>query len=147
MPCCRTRLTLRPRIQVSQRVFRPLRTRSRVLSERVGAVRLAITLFALLAFTLQSYITQIHIHGAAWSSAVTLDAGKAQQQGKLPIRDDQGSCPICQLIAHAGQFVAPSAVAIALPTLAAFRVTADKGIATATSTASHNWKSRAPPRN
>ncbi len=106
--------------------------------------RLAITLFALLAFTLQSYITQTHIHGAGGNAIAALDAGKP---GKLPNADDQSSCPICQVIAHAGQFVTPSAVAIALPALSAFHVAADKDIAAIAHSSSHIWKSRAPPRN
>jgi hypothetical protein len=109
--------------------------------------RLAITLFALLAFSLQSYVTQIHIHGTTWNPAATLDTGKTQQPGKIPARNDQNSCPLCQVIAHAGQFVTPSAVAIALPALVAFHVVADKDTATVTHSFSHSWKSRAPPRN
>jgi hypothetical protein len=104
-------------------------------------------LFALLAFSLQSYITQIHIHGATWSTVAVLDAGKASPPGKLPASDDQSGCPICQVIAHASQFVIPSAVAIALPALAAFHVVVNTDVATAAHSTSHSWKSRAPPRN
>jgi hypothetical protein len=113
---------------------------------RKGAARLAITLFALIAFTLQAYVTQIHIHGASWSTTKTVDAGKASQPGKLPATGDQNGCPICQVIAHAGQFVAPPATAMLLPAVAAFYVAADRGTTTVISSASHSWKSRAPPR-
>jgi hypothetical protein len=109
--------------------------------------RLAITLIALLAFTLQSYVTQIHIHGAIWKTTSTLDAGKTQQPDKIPAGDDQNSCPICQVIAHAGQFVTPSVVVIALPTLAAFHIAVDKDTTIVMHSVSHSWKSRAPPRN
>ena len=109
--------------------------------------RLTITLFALLAFSLQSYVTQIHVHGATWNTAAIFDVGKIQQPGKIPAGNDQNNCPICQVIAHAGQFVTPSAVAIALPAPAAFHIAVDKDTATATHSTSHNWKSRAPPRN
>jgi hypothetical protein len=129
-------------------VTRPTRTGSKATarSPRTGAARLAITLFTLLAFTLQSYVAQIHIHGASWNTTQTVDAGTAPQPGKLPVTDDQNSCPICQVIAHAGQFVAPSAVAISRPALTAFHVTVDKDTAAVTTSASHSWKSRAPPR-
>jgi hypothetical protein len=129
-------------------VTRPTRTGSKATarSPRTGAARLAITLFALLTFTLQSYVSQIHIHGTSWSTSRTVDAGKAPQPGKIPVTDDQNSCPICQVIAHAGQFVAPSAVAVSLPAPVAFHVTIDKDTAAVTLSASHSWKSRAPPR-
>jgi hypothetical protein len=114
---------------------------------RAGTARLAITLFALLAFTLQSYVTQIHIHGASPSAIASLDTGKLHQPGRLPAGDDQSACPICQVIAHAGQFLMPSAVAIMLPALAAFYVTNDTHTTTVTDSYSHSWNSRAPPRN
>ncbi len=128
-------------------MFRPQRTRSKVLAVRTGVARLAITLFALLAFLLQSYVTQIHIHGATWNTTAALDAGKTQQPAKIPAGNDQNNCPICQSIAHAGQFVTPSAIAIAIPALAAFHVAVDKDTATVARSTSHSWKSRAPPRN
>ena len=113
----------------------------------MSAVRLAITLLALLAFTLQSYVTQVHIHGTSWGTATTLDSGKVPQPSKLPPSNDPANCPICQVTLHAGLFVTPSTVAITLPTLAAFYVAVDKDATTVTHSASHNWKSRAPPRN
>jgi hypothetical protein len=108
--------------------------------------RLAITLFALLAFTLQSYVTQIHIHGASWGTAATIDTGKTPQPGKVPAGDDQNTCPICQVIAHAGQFVTPSAIAITLPTILAFHAAVEEITSNIAHSYSHSWKSRAPPR-
>jgi len=113
----------------------------------LSAGRLAITLFALLAFSLQSYVTQIHIHGASWATSATLDTGKSPQPVKAPAGDDQNTCPVCQVIAHAGQFVTPSAVAFILPALAAFHVAVETDTATVTHSYSHSWNSRAPPRN
>lgn len=109
-------------------------------------MRLAITLFALLAFTLQSYVAQTHIHGTNWNAASTFDAGKAPQPGKAPSGDDQNTCPICQVIAHAGQFITPSATAIILPALVAFYVAVDRDTPSAARDTSHSWNSRAPPR-
>ena len=128
-------------------MFRSFRAKTTALRPRIRAARLATTLLALLAFTLQSYVTQIHIHGATWSRTTTLDAGKAPQPGKIPANGDQSTCPICQVIAHAGQFVTPSAVAISLPALASFHVAVDKDTATGAHSTSHSWNSRAPPRN
>jgi len=130
---------------VSSRVFRPLRTKARISASRSSPSRLAITLFALLAFTLQSYVTQIHIHGANWGTASSAAAGKTQP-GKAPAGDDQSSCPICQVIAHSGQFITPSAIAITLPTLIAFYVVVDRNAPSLARDTSHSWNSRAPPR-
>jgi len=108
---------------------------------------LAITLFALLAFTFQSFVAQVHFHVTPWTATTTLDAGKVSQPGKIPANDDQSNCPICQVVLHAGQFVTPSAITFALPSFALFFVaTAAENTPTAQS-ASHNWQSRAPPRH
>jgi len=128
-------------------VFRPSRAKARVSASLFSVSRLAITLFALLAFTLQSYVTQIHIHGANWGAASSVDAGKTPHPGKAPAGDDQSSCPICQVIAHSGQFITPSAIAIALPTLIAFYVFVDRDAPSLARSTSHSWNSRAPPRN
>ncbi|HTT99004.1 MAG TPA: hypothetical protein VMF58_13205 [Rhizomicrobium sp.] len=127
-------------------MFRPIRAKSKAKAQRAGAGRLAITLFTLLAFTFQSFVAQVHIHIKPWTVSTTLDAGKAAQPGKPPANDDQTSCPICQVILHAGQFVTPSAIAFALPSFALFFVAAANDPAPPAQTASHGWQSRAPPR-
>jgi len=134
-------------------VARPTRTTSRVRGRapRGHGARLAITFFALLAFTLQTYVTQTHIHGASpvnfAAAASTLDGSAAQKHlpDKLPPSNDPANCPICQEILHTGFFVTPSVAALLLPTIVASiaPIVADiKAIAPAYS---HSWKSRAPP--
>ena len=146
MPLLGSPPTLRAVSGVSNRVFRPLRARSKAKAQRPNIGRLAITLFALLAFTFQSFVAQVHFHATPWTASTTLDAGKISQPGKLPANDDPSSCPICQAVLHAGQFVTPAAVTFALPSFAIFFI-ANFNDATATAqTASHSWKSRAPPR-
>ena len=115
-----------------------------------SGARLAITLFALLAFTIQSYVTQVHIHGTARIGGATLalDKSATQQQspGKAPPGDDPANCPICQQILHAGSFVAPSAAAFVPLTLTASIVAIVIEIATLAQAYSHSWRSRAPPQ-
>jgi hypothetical protein len=118
---------------------------------RGNGARLAITLFALFAFTLQTYVTQTHIHGMARinSAAATLafdkNAAHKQQPGKFPPGDDPANCPICQEILHTGLFVTPSAAALLLPTVAVSIAAIVVDIKTIVQAPSHSWKSRAPP--
>jgi hypothetical protein len=128
-------------------VFRPFRTKPKAKAQRVSASRLAITLFALLAFTFQSFVSQVHFHATPWIATSTFDAGKVSQPGKLPANDDQSNCPICQVVLHAGQFVTPSAVTFALPSFALFFVAIATNTTLSTQAASHSWQSRAPPRH
>ncbi len=121
-------------------VRRPVRT-----SPIRSAARFALTLVALFAFTVQSIVTQIHVHGAASGDTASITFGKTQP-GKLPPGGDQTNCPICQAIMHAGIFTAPVVAVLPLPAFASFAITASVRIAAVTQTSSHSWNSRAPPR-
>ena len=120
--------------------MRPPRVRHRPKSRTVSAARLAVTLFALFAFTLQSFVAQVHMHGAPASVAAH---APAKQQ---PAGNDQTTCPICQLIAHAGHVITPSVSVWAPLAIAVFAVAVTRDIAPAAETFSHGWQSRAPPK-
>jgi hypothetical protein len=104
-------------------------------------LRLLITLFALFAFSLQSYIGQIHIH-------LESDAAASQKHApdKFPANGDPANCPICQEILHNGQFVTPSSAVLLPPTLAVSVVQIAAEIPLLARTLSHAWRSRAPPK-
>jgi hypothetical protein len=122
--------------------------RSKVIRSPDSAIRLLITFVVMLAFGLQSYITQTHIHLApdSFASIAKLNASKQQQPDKFPANGDPANCPICQEIAHTGQFVTPSAAVVLLPSVAVsiIRIVAD--IPAIAQDASHAWRSRAPPK-
>lgn len=111
--------------------------------------RLGVTLFALLAFALQSYTTQTHIHKPAlpgWAGiAAALDLDVPVKNGKAPAKQDQQNCPLCQGVAHAGAFVSPTAAAALAPTLSVQIIAAVLGAAIRFDTLSHDWQSRGPP--
>lgn len=107
------------------------------------------TLFALFAFSLQSYVTQVHIHGAAGTVASASASGKSaarkQEPDKFPPADDPANCPICQEILHAGHYIAPSADAWTPLEVAPSTATVVTAAAAIVRLPSHGWKSRAPP--
>jgi len=111
-----------------------------------SAARLVVTLFALLAFTLQGYVTQTHIHLAPPSQKSTSSDTQKNGPDRYPLKSDPANCPICQEIAHAGQFVTPAAAALLPPSLAVSIVEIAAPIAVLARTASHTWRSRAPPQ-
>jgi hypothetical protein len=91
------------------------------------AVRGKLTvLVALLAFALQSYVVQTHIHfqgnsdfGLAIAKNVAADAKAANTElskhNQKPAEQDPAHCPICQEFLHAGQYLAtPPVVALLL---------------------------------
>lgn len=111
--------------------------------------RLGVTLFALLAFALQSYTTQTHIHKPVlpgWAGiAAALDLNVPVKGDKAPTKQDQQNCPLCQGVAHAGAFVSPTAAAVLAPTLSVQIIATVLGTAISFDTLSHDWQSRGPP--
>jgi hypothetical protein len=106
-----------------------------------------VTLFALLAFALQSYTVQTHTHKwiepglAGIAAALDLDI---PVKGKAPAKQDQ-NCPLCQGIAHSGAYLTPSAAAAFAPTLSVQIIAIALDTALALDAASHSWQSRGPP--
>ena len=68
----------------------------------------AIAWVVLLAFTLQSFITQVHIHGVfAASGSPVVAKTQAQTSNQVPSKHSAVDCPFCQAIMRAGAFSMP----------------------------------------
>lgn len=114
-------------------------------------------LVTLLAFSLQTYLTQTHIHFASEArSTVTVEktvAGAvkaltskpANPKDKYPANEDPANCPLCQELIHSGQFVTPAAAATMLPSLSVSVIELLASAPTLTRAVSHIWRGRAPP--
>jgi len=106
-----------------------------------------IAIFAMLTFALLVQLTQAHIHFAP-DFGISKSAGTAAKipsKKNLPANNDPANCPICQAALHGGQFLSPSAVALALPGETIAIVPLVVRIVIARETPSHNWQGRAPP--
>jgi Protein of unknown function (DUF2946) len=119
----------------------------------VGAGRRGRSVIAwilLFAFTVQSHATQIHVHGSSHAIAgasIEKIIEKAGSHGKSPGAPDSTDCPICQAIAHTGVFFAPTVPLLLLPGWVEHFVPSVRQFAVAGAAATHEWFSRAPPRN
>ena len=98
----------------------------------------------LISFTLQSYITQTHIHNAAQATAAKI---VSHAPSKVPADDNPMDCPFCQAVAHDGPFFLPTVpllilsidfVELAAPALRLHRLW---------EAPAHIWQSRAPPHH
>ena len=98
----------------------------------------------LITFSLQSYITQTHIHSATSAAIVKLFN---HSPGKAPLDDNPVDCPFCQAVAHDGPFHLPTLpllilsvtfVELAAPQLRLLRLS---------EAFAHIWQSRAPPHH
>lgn len=115
---------------------------------RLGSASRFVVFVVVLAFGLQSYITQTHIH--AWSEGfggiVENAATQSLAQHKAPLDNSPVDCPFCQAVALAGVFVASATPLLHLPFV---WVKADVLVFTARAVSvaiAHDWQSRAPPR-
>jgi hypothetical protein len=116
-------------------------------------VRLGLTSLMLMAFALQSTITQTHIHIGSFSTTAgfSTDLKVADQPTKsnhtrVPVDGDPANCPICQEMMYAGQFVMPAAMVFILPAQVVSIVPPSVEIPRVVRTISHSWQGRAPPR-
>lgn len=111
------------------------------------AMRRYVTLFALLAFFLQSFAVQSHIHPLDKPAT----ASTALQGVPAPVKKidpvDLGSCRLCQELIHAGAFVAPSAFAVPASQSAAAIVFATLPLLAGVVAPAFAWQSRAPPHH
>ncbi len=108
----------------------------------------ALTWILLLAFTLQSYITQTHIHPAAHPAA-NASIAKITNKAPAPAPGDPDAlnCPFCQAIATAGAFFTPAAPLLILPTQWVKVTMPRVSVILLHPAFARGWNSRAPPRH
>ena len=147
--------------------------RRRIASDRSRAVsadatshsRILFLLLGLLALTIQILVVQTHIHipqaaGLPQTVSVTtlaqaLISGASVQtaddkatapRDRYPINEDPSNCPLCQEIAHSGQFVHSVAALAALPAFISVHLVVFSEVLPSFFVVSHSWRGRAPPR-
>ena len=124
--------------------------------------RLLLTLFCLLAFSFQSYISQTHIHVPGTTdlgistdfsvkSPVFADTkapvSKLSKTKRVPTNgDDTSNCPLCQAVLHAGLFLTPALLVLLLPDTQSAIGPAFIVSAHTEGAPSHAWHSRGPPQ-
>jgi len=119
--------------------------------ERGGAWRLCATLFLLLAFTLQAFITQTHIHGPASAgdrTAIVKIVGQTSAVAVTTTSDDTVACPFCQAMVVAGSFFIPTPLGMSTQAgLAVEHALPPNVVGLALAHASFSWRSRATPES
>lgn len=114
------------------------------LAKRRGSGWQFIACLILIAFTLQSYITQTHIHNAAPAAVSKIFT---HSHGKAPLDDSPVDCPFCQAVAHDGPFHLPTVplliLSIAFVELAPLALR----LRDSSEAFAHSWRSRAPPKH
>jgi hypothetical protein len=132
---------------------------------RPSASHLFAILLAFLALTVQNLVVQTHIHipqtgGRVQTvSLMTLAAAalsdkphaagdictESTPRDRYPIEEDPSNCPLCQEMAHSGQFVLSAAVLAILPVVVTVNFVVFDEALPSFFTVSHIWQGRAPP--
>ena len=80
---------------------------------RDGLGRCVFTFLLVLAFALQSYLTQTHIHGVASAPVQPCAVNCVVHAPLNPVHDETtANCAFCQAIVQAGAFSTPTALTI-----------------------------------
>jgi hypothetical protein len=127
--------------------------------------RMLCVLLAVVALMIQILVVQTHIHipqtaGRLQTVSITtlaqaLVSGAAVQiaddtatapRDKYPINEDPSNCPLCQEIAHSGQFVHSVAALAAVPAFVSVHFIVFSEALPSLFAVSHSWRGRAPPR-
>ena len=98
----------------------------------------------LFAFTLQSYITQTHIHTASPAVISRILTGSHDQ---APVDGNPMDCPFCQAVAHDGPFFLPAAPILLLSAIWVILAPSFLSERTDAVASAHAWQSRAPPHH
>jgi hypothetical protein len=96
----------------------------------------------LLSFTLQSYITQTHIHASTLTASSRILTGS---HDRAPGDSNPLDCPFCQAVAHDGPFFLPSAPILLLSAIWVAFVSSLLSVRTDEGQSAYAWQSRAPP--
>jgi hypothetical protein len=115
------------------------------MNERFRAV---LALCLLVAFAWQGVLTQTHLHirpagDVAASVRSVSDTAVPKHRSRS---DSPASCPICIEVALSGHYLGTSVAELATPALALVWYDAPRLRASSRQTQSHDWRSRAPPR-
>ena len=103
----------------------------------------ALTLFAMLALGLQTYLVQTHLHlYAVAASLATTDHGT-----NAPTDDDRVHCPLCQVVLVAGAAIASDGLTMLLPEAATALQPMPPLRHAYAGAPAHAWQSRGPPRD
>jgi hypothetical protein len=119
-----------------------------IFCERASPVRLLLVAFVLLAFSVQSFLTQSHVHPIIHDRAAValhLNIGPAKP-GNLPLGDDSMNCSLCKEILQSGHFLGSALLVFALPAQVVSAFETAKIPEPPTTHTSFRWNSRAPPR-
>jgi len=129
-------------------------TREKAMARSIAAIaglkepatRRFITLFALLAFFLQGFAVQTHLHQYDKPATAIVAVQNVPAPSKSIDPVDLGSCRLCQELVHAGVFVAPTG---STPLASLSFVSAGLAVlpvAVGALVPTFAWQSRAPPR-
>jgi hypothetical protein len=121
-------------------------TRQGYALTRTAPPRKWVTVFALLAFFLQSLAIQTHIHASLAPDTAKVFAAQEQAPTPLKSQDPLDQCRLCQELAHAGSFFTPAAITLAASLSFTTAIFAAVRAPPDSSATAFTWQSRAPPR-
>jgi hypothetical protein len=109
-----------------------------------GSWRSLLILVVMLAFGLQSFLVQTHLHNLPQSLSAAAGISVSAPHSKAPLDTDK--CFLCQEYLHGGAYLTPAAAAVLPPSAVVSLLPLLLPLALTERLVSHNWMGRAPPR-
>ena len=103
-------------------------------------------LFMLIAFAVQGFAVQTHIHGTPFSPNTSIVSVTVPSQPAPQDPYDPANCALCQEMLHAGLYVAPVVADFVVILDAVAFAPAYALLPHAATERQHGWQGRAPPR-
>jgi hypothetical protein len=121
--------------------------RTRAIARPQTATRRWLTVAALLAFFLQSFAVQTHIHAADFAPVAKLVTISHSVTPPAPPKsqDPVDQCRLCQELVHAGAFITPTSALLGSPFSQVQALPLLLLSSRAQSAPAFAWQSRAPP--
>ena len=109
-----------------------------------GSWRSLISLVVMLAFGIQSFLVQTHLHNLPQNLSAAAGLAVSAPPSKAPLDTDK--CFLCQEYLHGGAYLTPAAAAVLPPSAVVSLLPLVLAAVVTKRPVSHNWIGRAPPR-
>ena len=109
-----------------------------------GSKRSLLSLVVMLAFSVQSFLVQPHLHNLPQSFSAAAGITASTPSSKAPL--DADKCFLCQEYLHGGAYLTPAAAAGLPPSTVVSLLPLLLPLTLTERFVSHNWIGRAPPR-
>ena len=131
-----------------------LRRNALPIPDVAARLRMALTLLFLVAFTLQGFVAQTHVHDISATQSVALTLAGETASGPattklplhMPLPDNPAKCPLCHFATSLNSAIAVATTLIILPISGLAVLPSGPDLSVPKAPPSFVWRNRGPPQ-